>query len=95
MTHLGPLAVAGHGVLGALSGLVYFSALGWNVRFYASRGAGGKALGLHVLRFVGIVVIFAICARQGAASLLSGLVGFLAIRTFAIAGQRISVGSDT
>jgi F1F0 ATPase subunit 2 len=95
MTHISPFALAAYGALGALIGLVYFWGLGWNVQLYASGGSGWKALAVHVLRLVGIVVIFALCARQGAAALLSNFAGFLAVRTVAIDRKRSSAGSNT
>jgi F1F0 ATPase subunit 2 len=95
MTHLSPFAVAAYGALGALLGVVYFWGLGWNVRLYASGGGGWKALAVHVLRLAGMVVIFAICARQGAAALLSNFGGFLAVRTVAIDRKRRSARSHT
>ncbi|MBV8135078.1 MAG: hypothetical protein JO121_05455 [Deltaproteobacteria bacterium] len=84
MTHLNPFALAAYGVLGALLGLVYFWGLARIVGLYASGGTGWKTLAVRVLRLVGIAVIFATCARQSAAALLSNFAGFLAVRTVAI-----------
>ena len=95
MTQLSVLAVAMYGLLGAVLGLVYFSGLGWNVRLYVSGDTRCKALAVHVVRLVGIIGIFTLCARQGAAALLTNLAGFLAVRTVAIDHMRSSARSHT
>ena len=62
-----------YSVLGALLGVAYFSALGWNVRLYVDYGAGWSAMFVHLMRLLVIGAAFTLCARQGALPLLSSL----------------------
>ena len=71
-------------LLGGFIGAGYFAALAWNVRLYADRGAGLKALLLHLSRLAAAIAIFALCARHGAAQLLASFAGFLLIRSISI-----------
>ncbi len=87
------MRMASYAASGALIGMAYFAALAWNVRLYTGRGAGRKALLLHLLRLAVAVAAFTLCARQGAAPMLASFAGFLAIRTilvnhYALAPQR-------
>jgi F1F0 ATPase subunit 2 len=77
-----------YGLLGALIGIAYVSALGWNVRLYVGHGVGWGALIVHALRLLIVAAAFIICARQGALPLLSSLVGFLVTRTLAVNQKR-------
>ena len=78
------LRIVPYAALGALIGAAYFTALGWNVRLYAAHGAGWKALLLHLSRLALAVMAFTLSARQGAAPLLAGFAGFLAMRTISV-----------
>jgi F1F0 ATPase subunit 2 len=77
-----------YGALGALIGVAYVSALGWNVRLYLDRGIGWSAMLLHLLRLLLVAAAFTICARRGAVPLLSSLVGFLIARTWTVSKTR-------
>ena len=74
--------------LGVLLGVAYFSALGLNVRLYAGSGHGWSATLLHLARLLLIGAVFTFCARQGASSLLSSVLGFEVIRKVAVNQQR-------
>lgn len=77
------------GSLGALIGVAYFAALGWNVRFYL-RGCRGWAAGAtHAARLIAVVLCFTAIARgAGAGALLGAFAGFLAVRTMAVRSVR-------
>jgi len=77
-----------YSVLGALLAVAYFSALGWNVSIYVDYGFGWSAVLIHSLRLLAIGGAFTLCARQGALSLLSSVVGFQMMRTAAVKQQR-------
>ncbi len=69
---------------GAALAVAYFSALGWNVRLYAGHGSAWTSMLVHLTRLLAIGVAFALCARQGAAPLLSSVAGFQIMRTAAV-----------
>jgi F1F0 ATPase subunit 2 len=77
-----------YALLGALIGIAYVGALGWNVRLYVDHGVGSAGLLLHAFRLLSVAVAFIICARHGALPLLSSLVGFLVTRTWAVNQKR-------
>jgi F1F0 ATPase subunit 2 len=77
-----------YGLLGAVIGIAYIGALGWNVRLYLGHGIGWGGLLVHTLRLLIVAAAFTICARQGALPLLSSLVGFLVTRTWAVNQKR-------
>jgi len=77
-----------YGLLGALIGIAYVSALGWNVRLYVGHGVGWGGLLVHGLRLLMVAAGFTLCARQGALPLLSSLVGFVVTRTWAVNQKR-------
>lgn len=85
------LRVLPYCALGALLGVVYFSALGLNVRLYAGSGPGWSAMLLHLARLLLIGAVFTLCARQGASSLLSSVVGFELTRKIAVNQQRLAL----
>ena len=89
MTGFTLLSVVIFGALGGLLGATYFTALEWNVRLYAV-GSEKKALLLHLLRFVGAVAIFILCARAGVAPLLSSFAAFLVARLVVLNWNRIA-----
>lgn len=78
--------------VGALLGAAYFIALGWNVQLYTG-GSGKKALLLHLLRIFGAVALFTLCARAGAAPLLSSFVAFLIARMVVLNRNRSALES--
>jgi F1F0 ATPase subunit 2 len=77
-----------YSALGALLAVAYFSALGWNVRFYVDYGAGWSAVLIHSMRLLTIGAAFTFCARRGALPLLSSVAGFQLMRTAAVNQQR-------
>ena len=79
------------GELGALLASAYCAALWWNVRIYLG-DAGWRALPLHLLRIGGVALIFTLCARQGATSLLASFGGFLIARTVIVSRYRTAIG---
>ena len=84
MNHLIIDCVLPFGALGGLLGALYFLALGWNVRLYAGGGAGWKAPLLHLARLAAVGAAFILCARQGAAQLLSSFAAFEAVRAVVV-----------
>jgi F1F0 ATPase subunit 2 len=82
------LRVLPYFALGALIGVAYFSALGWNVRLYTGAGPGWSALLVHLMRLLALGAALTLCARQGASALLSSVVGFELMRKVAINQQR-------
>ncbi len=54
-------------------------------------GPGWSALLLHLARLLVIGAVFTLCARQGASSLLSSVVGFELMRTIAVNQQRLAL----
>jgi F1F0 ATPase subunit 2 len=92
MTALTLVSVVIFGALGGLLGATYFTALEWNVQLYTG-GSGKKALLLHLLRFIGAVTIFTLCARAGAAPLLSSFTTFLIARMVVLNRNRIALES--
>ena len=79
------------GALGALLASAYCAALWWNVRIYLA-DASWRALPLHLLRIGGVVLIFTLCARQGAMPLLASFAGFLIARTVIVSRYRTAIG---
>jgi F1F0 ATPase subunit 2 len=77
------LTVLAYLLLGLVLGLVYFCALGWNVRLYLHGSGAPLALSFHVLRILGTAALFVPIARTGALPLLSSLAGFQLTRIFA------------
>lgn len=69
-----------YGMMGALLGVVYFSALGWNVRLYVDAGTRWTGPLVHLGRALVIGAAFTLCARNGALPLLSSVAGFQIIR---------------
>ncbi len=73
------------GALGALTGVAYFAALGWNVRLYARPHPGWAAGAAHLARFALAALCFAAIARDGGAvALLASFAAFLVVRRVAI-----------
>ncbi len=73
--------------LGGLLGAAYSYALGWNVRLYTRFGPGWSVMLVHLARILVIGVVFALCARRGAVSLLSSVAGFQMMRATAVNHQ--------
>jgi len=94
MTDPAILRVLLYGVLGALVGIAFFSALDWNVLLYVAGGADWKAPLVHVTRLLMAAAIFTLAARQGALPLLSTLAGFQVIRIVAVNRHRTAVGKN-
>ena len=86
------LRVLPYCALGALLGVAYFSALALNVRLYMGSGPGWSATLLHLARMLVIAAVFTLCARRGAPSLLSSMVGFELMRKVAVNQQRLALG---
>lgn len=87
MIDLSLVRVLLYGVLGAVLGVAYFSALGWNVRLYVDHGAGWSAVLIHLMRLLVIGTAFTLCVRHGAFPLLSSVAGFQMIRAAAVRQQ--------
>jgi F1F0 ATPase subunit 2 len=83
------LRILGYGALGALTALIYVSALGWNVRLYLDDRARWSAVLVHLARMVVVAAAFTLCALQGALALLSSLAGFQIVRTVAVRRQTL------
>jgi F1F0 ATPase subunit 2 len=81
--------------LGASLGVAYFSALALNVRLYTGSGPGWSATLLHLARLLVIGAVFTLCARRGASSLLSSVVGFELMRKVAVNQQRLALGGKS
>jgi len=64
---------------GVLLGLVHFSTLRWNTRLYLGSGIA-PGLGLQLLRFAVLAVVFFALVRIGAGALLSGALGLFVAR---------------
>lgn len=64
---------------GALLGLVHFTTLRWTTDLYLGRGFA-YGLGLQILRFTVLGLVFLGLAQLGAAALLSGALGLLVMR---------------
>jgi F1F0 ATPase subunit 2 len=79
-----PLNVTAYGMLGIALGAAYFAALRLNVRLYCDGVSVWKTLLVHLLRIVAVGSAFTACARHGALPLLSGLGGFLVMRTVSL-----------
>ena len=92
MMDLAFLRVLPYCVLGALLGIAYFAALALNVRLYTGSGPGWSAMLLHLARLILIAAVFTLCARRGAPSLLSSVVGFELMRKVAVNQQRQALG---
>lgn len=86
------LRVLPYCALGVLLGVAYLYALALNVRLYVGSGRGWSAPFLHLTRLLVIAAVFTLCARRGASSLLSSMVGFELIRTVAVNQQRPALG---
>jgi F1F0 ATPase subunit 2 len=80
-----------YGTAGALTAVIYISALSWNVRLYIGQGPKWGAALVHLVRLLVVGAGFTLCARQGALALLSSLAGFQVIRTIAINRQSLAM----
>ncbi len=67
------------GMVGAVVGYGYFTALWWNV-LLIDRGATGRALLLLAARIAALALTLYVLARLGALSLLAGAGGLLVAR---------------
>ncbi len=77
---LSQLAVLAFGlVAGALTGIVHFASLGWNLRLFFTGSALGAA-GLQIARLAFVGIVFFGLAKIGVGALIAGLVGLLAAR---------------
>jgi F1F0 ATPase subunit 2 len=70
------LAVIAGLAAGLVLGAGHAAALRWNVRLYLAAGRPGRAIALHVLRFVAVAAGMWLAARQGAGALLAAAAGF-------------------
>ncbi len=77
-------AAAPFGLLGALLGAGYFTALRHNVERYLAGAPLGPSLALHVGRLALAGIALALIAKAGAAALLGALAGFLLARALAV-----------
>jgi F1F0 ATPase subunit 2 len=77
------LQIVAGAVIGALTGLAYFSALWWNVGLF-EQGATPKAFALLLARFAVLAAVFIGLAKTGAFALLAGAGGLLLARKFLI-----------
>jgi hypothetical protein len=73
------LQLCAGGLVGAIAGYGYFTALWWNV-LLIDRGATGRALLLLAARFVALTLTLFVLVRFGALALLAGAAGLLAAR---------------
>ncbi|WP_442755400.1 ATP synthase subunit I [Methylocystis sp. JAN1] len=73
------LQLCGGGLVGAIVGYGYFTALWWNV-LLIDRGATARALLLLAARVTALVLTLFILVRVGALALLAGAAGLLAAR---------------
>ena len=74
------LAVLAFGlVAGALTGIVHFASLGWNMRLFFTGSALGAA-GVQIARLAFVGIMFFGLAKIGAGALIAGLAGLLAAR---------------
>jgi F1F0 ATPase subunit 2 len=73
------LQLCAGGLVGAIAGYVYFTALWWNV-VLMDRGATGRALLLLATRIVALTLTLFVLVRFGALALLAGAAGLLAAR---------------
>ena len=71
------LALAAHLLVGVLLGLVYFSALWWNVQLMGSRGRKAAAIGLMLGRLALMIGLLGLASRDGALPLLLMALGVL------------------
>lgn len=78
-------------ILGAVFGVVFFSALERNVRLYCRNSATGLALLIHMARFLGMILVFVAFAKLGAAPLLSALAGFQLVRVFTVSSRALAL----
>ncbi|MGE5388679.1 MAG: ATP synthase subunit I [Hyphomicrobiales bacterium] len=73
------LQLCAGGLVGAIAGYGYFTALWWNVRLI-DRGATGRALLLLAARVAALTLTLFVLVRFGALALLAGAGGLLAAR---------------
>ncbi len=77
-------AAAPFGLLGALLGAGYFTALRRNVERYLAGAPLGSSVALHLGRLLLAGLAFALIAGAGPAALLGALAGFLFARALAL-----------
>ena len=80
MTMLSPLGWGVSLAVGLAIGLVYFGLLYRTVQMHLSEGPALPIVGLYVLRFALIGLVFWLLVQHGALSLLLGFGGFLMAR---------------
>lgn len=73
-----------YGVAGLAAGILYFSLLRINVRWYLEGSSRPRAIALHAARIGGIAALFWMLATIGALPLLLGLAGFLVARMIGV-----------
>ena len=71
------LALAAYLLVGVLLGLVYFSALWWNVQLMGRRGRKAAAIGLMLGRLALMIGLLGLASRDGALPLLLMALGVL------------------
>ncbi len=73
------LQLGAGGLIGAIAGYGYFTALWWNV-LLIDRGATGRALLLMAARVAALTLTLFLLVRFGALALLAGAAGLFAAR---------------
>lgn len=75
-------------IVGAVFGAAFFGALECNVRLYCWNYATRLAPVIHVMRILGVALVFVGFAKLGAAPLLSAAAGLQLARIFAVRAKR-------